>query len=618
MADPFRAFPPRKGGDALWSDTGPAGTILRTGFFGAPAPSGGILDSQAVAVGSGVGFSPAAAIRSGAVAALAGSTAIAPLAMGGGGATGTLNLLEQNAGTTNIPDVVTGTITITAGRPVFAILVGVGDLATSGSPHSLSGAGQTWTQIYSAPVAGDDVDYARCSVWVSDAASGGSGVLTFSTPDQSAWAYAVVEFQPSSGATATIGTEVEATIAENATTNSVALGAADYWVALAGASKASGYGSLSATPRAGWTEAADSVALDTGWLAGVHVQLSPLGGDTNASMTWSQLVNIPLVAVPITLTGGGGGGSILNSPAIAVGLGLSAAVPAMLRSASAVAIAAGLAQAAPAAILGGPAAAAGQGAAAAPPALIRSASAVAVASGVAAASQAMVRSSLAVAAGGASAQAAAAAILSAPAVAVGGATSVAELTALSYLISVAVAIGGGSAEAAGIRIRGSAGAAVGGASAQAAAGLILQAAGVAAGTSSLSAAQALIRSAPAVAQALAQAAATPAMIRSGAAAAVGSGSVSAPAAMIRSGRGEASGIAILAGLGVLVQPELYAAGRLAFASDPPRRGEILNTAVRKGRVLNTAPRKGEILNQARRDGVILNPVRRGRIEELDQ
>ena len=87
--------------------------------------------------------------------------------------------------------------------------------------------------------------------------------------------------------------------------------------------------------------------------------------------------------------------------------------------------------------------------------------------------------------------------------------------------------------------------------------------------------------------------------------------------MIRSGRGEASGIAILAGLGVLIQPELYATGRLAFATEPPRRGEILNASVRKGRVLNTAPRKGEILNQARREGAILNPVRRGRIEELD-
>ena len=46
MANPFRAFPSRKGGDALWSDTGPAGTILRTGFFGAP-PSAQALTATA-------------------------------------------------------------------------------------------------------------------------------------------------------------------------------------------------------------------------------------------------------------------------------------------------------------------------------------------------------------------------------------------------------------------------------------------------------------------------------------------------------------------------------------------------------------------------------------------
>lgn len=189
-------------------------------------------------------------------------------------------------------------------------------------------------------------------------------------------------------------------------------------------------------------------------------------------------------------------------------------------------------------------------------------------------------------------------ILASPAVAVGGAQVVAELTALSYLISVAVAIGGGSAAAPAAVLRGSQGASVGLAAARASAALILGGSGVSAGTAALSAAAALIRSAPAVAAALAGVAAPPAMVRAGAAVALSGGVGSAPAAMIRGGHGEAAGIAILAGLGILVQPELYATGRLAFAAAEPRRGEILNKAMREGE--------------------ILNPVRRGRIVELEE
>ena len=224
-----------------------------------------------------------------------------------GGATGVLNLLTEGASTTGTDDVVTASTTVTGGRPVIVVFMDSGNDPTSGTAHTISGAGQTWTEIYGAPVAGDDIAYTRMSIWTSPASSGGSGALTIGTEPISTYAYSVVEFEPSSGATATLGAEVEATTAENTTTNSVALSAADYWIAMVGASKASAYGSLTATPRAGWAETSEQVAIDSGWLVAVEVQISPLDGDTDASVTWSENVNIPLIAVPVTLTGGGGG-----------------------------------------------------------------------------------------------------------------------------------------------------------------------------------------------------------------------------------------------------------------------------------------------------------------------
>lgn len=41
MADLFRTFPPKAGGDVRWVATNPAGNILRRGFFGAPESGGG-------------------------------------------------------------------------------------------------------------------------------------------------------------------------------------------------------------------------------------------------------------------------------------------------------------------------------------------------------------------------------------------------------------------------------------------------------------------------------------------------------------------------------------------------------------------------------------------------
>lgn len=588
--------------DSAIFDTGGAGTIL---------------DSPAVAVGSGSSAAPGASIRSGVAAALAGSTAISPPILSGG--TGHLNVLAQGASTTGSDDLVTPSITVTAGRPVVVVFIDTGNDPTSGIPHTLSGAGQTWTEIYGSPVAGDDSAYSRMSIWTSLASSGGSGALTIGTQPMTAYAYAVLEFEPDGGGSATFGTELEATTAVAATSHTLALsGAPQYWLALAGASRATGYGDLTATPRAGWTELVEQIADEGTWLVGVHAQVSPLGGDTDASVSWNRSINIPLIAIPITVTGGGGGGTILESLAVAVGLsagqaqaaaiGASAAISVgtggatatgvLLRSASAVAIASAQAQAPSAAVRVSTASALSAGVVLATPALIRSQAAASVAGGIAAASLAMVRSSLATATGGASVAAVAAAIRSSVAVAVSGSWAEAQPSDLSYLISVAVAIsssqaratpaailvapttstGAGAAAAPPTLIRATAGTSTSLAVARAAASIILGGQGASIGASSLIAAAALIRSAPAVALSLARTA--------------------APPAMIRSASGSASGLAIMAGLGVLVSGSGYANWRLAFATEKPRTGTILNKAKRKGE--------------------IMNPTRRGRLQELKE
>jgi hypothetical protein len=272
--------------DRAWHDAGLLGRITLAEFFGVPV---------AGITGTGAGDLPLGGSGDGTVSG------------GGGGGPGTLNVLAQGNSLASTTGVTTPSVTITAGRPVFVIFMDSGVDPTSGPAHTLSGAGQTWTEIWGAPVAGDDSAYTRMSIWTSSATVGGSGALTIGTQPISTHAFAVLEFQPPAGSTASLGTEVEATSAVNTTSNSVALSAADQWVALSGASKASAYASLTATPRSGWTEAAEQVAIDSGWLVAVHAQLSPLGGDTDASVSWSQLVNIPLIAVPVTITGGGGG-----------------------------------------------------------------------------------------------------------------------------------------------------------------------------------------------------------------------------------------------------------------------------------------------------------------------
>lgn len=240
---------------------------------------------------------------------LAAAALLLPGGGGGGAGTGSFNVLAQGFSLAGEDDFVTASITITAGRPVVVAWIDSGNDDTSGTAHTLSGAGQTWVKIYEGPVAGDDSAYTRMTVWTSDAASGGSGALTFGTEPITANAYFILEFEPDAGGTATFGTEIEGTTATATTSNSVALsGSPQYWLAIVGASRATGYGDLTATPRAGWTELSEQIADEGTWLVGLEAQVSPLDGDTAASVTWNRSINIPILAIPVTVTGGGGGG----------------------------------------------------------------------------------------------------------------------------------------------------------------------------------------------------------------------------------------------------------------------------------------------------------------------
>jgi hypothetical protein len=113
----------------------------------------------------------------------------------------------------------------------------------------------------------------------------------------------VIELQPEAGASVSIGTPTEATQLTGATTNSVALGSANYWLAVTCSSGfISGIG-WSGTPRAGWTEISDNATNSTEeWFGGVHTQISPIGGDTTASVTLTKTTQIALICFPLTVS----------------------------------------------------------------------------------------------------------------------------------------------------------------------------------------------------------------------------------------------------------------------------------------------------------------------------
>jgi hypothetical protein len=238
--------------------------------------------------------------------ALLGSTAIYDKT-GGGGAplTLTANVLVSAGSSTIgfVASINTASVTITAGRPVF---VAWSDSSYNevNQSRTISGAGQTWVKVVDKIMYGESQTYDRYTVWKADPAVNGSGVITLGNPDGTDnSAYAVIEIVPEAGASISIGAPTEATQVQAATTNSVALGSADYWLAVAcHSSYRSGIGQTG-LPRAGWTELSDSSTNSSeAWYGGVHTQLSPQGGDTTASVTIANATGIALMCFPLTVS----------------------------------------------------------------------------------------------------------------------------------------------------------------------------------------------------------------------------------------------------------------------------------------------------------------------------
>lgn len=237
-------------------------------------------------------------------------------------------LLTSGGSTTNSTSYTTASVTITAGRPALAIVYSGGLTASdNGDVPSLSGAGQTWTvrASFIPALHAEYQTYQRITVFETDAASGGSGVLivNFGVETQDIVAWQVVEAV--GGVFGTMEGE-SSTTALQSTTHSLALSgvsgserylAVAFWVYYAGGSPG-GF-----TPRSGWIELGEQEGGDTAIDCALQTQLSPLGGDTDASFSVSVGGGLTLIAFPV---GPAGDPPVtLSAPPVSAGLATVAA-----------------------------------------------------------------------------------------------------------------------------------------------------------------------------------------------------------------------------------------------------------------------------------------------------
>jgi hypothetical protein len=237
------------------------------------------------------------------------------LSIGGGDATASVNVLTTGKSATDITtpfQLTTASITVTAGRPVLIAISAEYVSGFDNPPLSLtiSGAGQTWTELAKTQIDAGDPEWGHCHLWTSDAASGGSGALTITFPEGvDDYAYSIIEIEPSAGAEAAIGTADISAGGGTATSISdtiSAVGASDYQIAYTGVRAD---GTTQVTPRSGWTDVSEVIQLEASWSSIVHLQISPQGGDTTASASFDGSPSESrIITVPITVTGGGGDG----------------------------------------------------------------------------------------------------------------------------------------------------------------------------------------------------------------------------------------------------------------------------------------------------------------------
>ncbi|MFP1646545.1 hypothetical protein [Pontitalea aquivivens] len=204
-----------------------------------------------------------------------------------------------------------GSVTITAGRPAMAIVFsGALNSDDNTTPPSFSGAGQTWTLFGSTTDVFADAginDYMRVSLFVTDASSGGSGVLTATHPpgeQQDILAFAV--FDLTDGSFASPEPLAKGNNATSMTDALAGVAAGDRYAALCLWTSFYTGSPGGFTARSGWTEVTQVIAADAGYGLAFQLQLSPVGGDAIASFSVSNTGQLALIAIPLEAATAGG------------------------------------------------------------------------------------------------------------------------------------------------------------------------------------------------------------------------------------------------------------------------------------------------------------------------
>lgn len=216
----------------------------------------------------------------------------------------TLTHLVSAQSVATVTSLSSGSVAITAGRPALAIVLsGALNSDDNTTPPSFSGAGQTWTQLLTTTDVFADTgynDYMRVSLFVTDASSGGSGVLTATHPpgeQQDILAFAV--FELTDGSFANPEPLAKGNNATSMTDALAGVAAGDRYAALCLWTSFYTGSPGGFTARSGWTEVTQVIAADAGYGLALQMQLSPVGGDANASFSVSNTGQLALIAIPL-------------------------------------------------------------------------------------------------------------------------------------------------------------------------------------------------------------------------------------------------------------------------------------------------------------------------------
>ncbi|MFA9232006.1 MAG: hypothetical protein ACEQSU_14880 [Microgenomates group bacterium] len=196
-------------------------------------------------------------------------------------------LTAAGATATGSGSVATASITATAGRKAYLALTT--NRASNTAPTlSVTGAGQTWALVGSQVTINATYYYELFEATVT---TGGSGALTISgtgLDDELAWV--VFDILPQAGTTISLSGQDNSSVQTGTSTPSdgiASAGAGNYSLTLLSKGNDPNHSGLTATARSGWSTIGQHSRSTASWGAFIHVQLSPIGGDTTASATVS-------------------------------------------------------------------------------------------------------------------------------------------------------------------------------------------------------------------------------------------------------------------------------------------------------------------------------------------